>query len=152
MAGQRDFTVDEWSTLQRAMIASGVLVSLDEGKVDQDEMFALQQRLRGTSTSHRSQFIRELASLPTFSTGLQMGTTFADYARPALDTIQAATAIVGKAAPDELAAFRALLVDLAEIVAHANEEGGVLGMGGRTRTPNEGKAVEAVKKALGIAS
>ncbi|MFD9692948.1 hypothetical protein ACFWXO_45185, partial [Kitasatospora sp. NPDC059088] len=50
-------------------------------------------------------------------------------------------------APDELAGYRDLLWEIATVVADANEEGGILGLGARTRVPNEVAAMEAVRAA-----
>ncbi len=150
MAGQADFTPEEWSTLQRAMMACGVMVSLAEGVVDADEIFMLMQKLQVARIAHSSHFIRELAAVPTFSTGLRLGTRYADYAGPGLEAIRSATVIVARKAAGEHAAFCAFLVDVAEAVADANREGGFLGVGAQRRTPNEAAAIAAVRKALGL--
>jgi hypothetical protein len=84
MAGQADFTPDEWMILERATMAAGVIVSLAEGDVDDDEMFALMQGLRGARLGDPNQLVRELAGIPSFATGLRRGTKFADYVGPGL--------------------------------------------------------------------
>ena len=150
MAGQADFTPEEWSTLQRAMMACGVMVSLAEGVVDSDEIFALMQKLRGARIGHANHFIRELAAMPSFSTGLRAGTRYEDYAGPGLDAIRSASAIMSRKAAAEHSAFCTFLVELAEAVADANREGGFLGVGAQRRTPNEAVAIAAVRKALGL--
>lgn len=151
VAGQADFTPDEWATLQRAMMASGVLVSLAEGVVDADEIFALMQKLNGARAGHPNQLIRELADLPSFSTGLRGGTRYSDYRGPGLEAIRSATAMVARKAPAEHPAFCAFLLEVAEAVADANREGGFLGVGGQRRTPNEAAAIEAIRTAMGLA-
>lgn len=150
MAGRRDFTPDEWATMQRAMMASGVLVSLAEGVADDDEIFALAQELRSARFAHRSQLIRELADVPTLNTRLALNTTYASYRDTGLEEIRSATDIVATKAPAELSDLRAFLVHLAEVVADANREGSILGVGAQRRTPNEAAAVEAVKRAMGL--
>jgi uncharacterized membrane protein len=144
---EADFTLDEWQVLQQALMASGVLVSLAEGAVDADEIFALVKKLRDASVMHPRPFIRELAGASTFQTGLRPGTTYADYQRPALEAIQSAVAIVERTASAELPDFRAFLVEIAATVADANKEGGFFGLGARARTRNETTALEAVRKA-----
>jgi uncharacterized membrane protein len=145
--GEADFTADEWATLERALMASGVLVSLAEGVVDADEMYALIRKVRETSTTHPRQFIRELAAACTFTTGLRAGDGFADYEGPALETIRSAAAILAWKAPTEVDGFREFLTEIATVVADANNEGGFFGLGARTRTPHETAAMEAVRKA-----
>jgi uncharacterized membrane protein len=148
--GQADFTTGEWAILQQAMMAAGVLVSLAEGTVDADEIFALIRKLRQASISHPRQFIRALTAASAFSTGLRAGTRYADYEPGALEAIRSATAIVAEKAPAELPGFRAFLAEIAAVVADANKEGGFFGVGARRRTPSEAKAMQAVSRATGL--
>ncbi|MEV0398447.1 DUF1003 domain-containing protein [Actinoallomurus sp. NPDC050550] len=145
--GELDFTPEEWATLEQALMASGVLVSLAEGVVDSEEIFALVTMLREASITHPRRFIRELAAASDFDTRLQAGTVYADYEGPALQAIRSASTIVARTAPAELDDFRAFLVEIATTVADANNEGGFFGLGARPRTPNEAAAIEAVKEA-----
>ena len=147
---EADFTTDEWATLQQAMMASGVLVALAEGVVDADEIFALVKKLRDTSITHPSAFIRGLTAASTFATGLRPGTKYAAYQTPALAAIRSATAILAEKAPAELADFQLLVADIAGVVADANNEGGFFGLGARPRTPHEAAAIRAVRKATGL--
>jgi uncharacterized membrane protein len=149
-AGQADFTPDEWSTLQQAMTASGVLVSLAEGVVDAEEIFALIKKLREASFGHPRRFVRELTATSSFNTGLQPGTRYADYEGPAIEAVRSAAAIVARTAPGELPDFRAFLVEIAEAVANANREGGFFGLGALPRTPKEAAAVEVVRRATDV--
>ena len=145
--GEADFSAGEWATLQHAMMAAGVLVSLAEGTWAADEIFALVRKLREAGTAHPDRFIRELAAASDFRTGLRPGIKYADYRGPALATIRSATAIVAEKAPPELPGFRAFLAEIAAVVADANNEGGFFGLGARPRTPSEAAAMEAVKNA-----
>ncbi|MFE0459488.1 DUF1003 domain-containing protein [Kitasatospora sp. NPDC058965] len=145
--GELDFTPEEWETLGRALMAAGVLVALAEGIADPEEISALVQLLRETGISGQRRFLRELAAASTFETGLHANTRYAEYAGPALATIRAATAIVARTAPGELADFRAFLLEIATVVADANDEGGFLGIGAGPRVPNELAAMAAVRAA-----
>jgi len=145
--GDADYNAEEWAILQQAMMASGVLVSLAEGVVDADEVFALVRKLRETSLTHPNPFIRELAATSTFNTGLRPGNTYADYQRSALEAIRSAAAVVARKSPAQLVDFRAFLSELAATVADANREGGFFGLGARTRTPAEAAAMQAVTRA-----
>jgi hypothetical protein len=153
VAGQADFTPDEWMTMRRAMISAGVLVSLSEGGgADMlDEIFAILQRLRGTRIQGDNQLLRELADIPSFESGLRPGMKVAEYEGSALDLIRSAVAAVQARSPSDLAAFRAFLVELAEVAANAHKEGGVAGMGGVRVTRAEAAAISRVKRAAGAA-
>lgn len=152
MAGKRDFTADEWATMQRAMMAAGVLVSLADGTLDADEIFVLTKELRSARFAHRSQLIHELADVPTLNTRQPMDTTYATFKEPGLEAIRAATDIVTRKAPTELPDFRDFLVRLAEVVADANSKGSILGVGAQRRTPNESSAIEAIRSAVGLSA
>ena len=148
--GQADFTAGGWATLQQAMMAAGVLVSLAQGTGDTGEIIALTSRLRQASISHPRRFIRELTAASAFSTGLSAGARYADYEPAALKAIRSATGIVAEQAPAELPGFRAFLAEIAGVVADANEEGGFFGSGARQRTPAQIAAMHAVSRAAGL--
>jgi hypothetical protein len=150
VAGRQDFTPDEWSTMQRAMMAAGFLVSLADGAVDSVEIFVLTKELRSARFAHRSRLVHELADLPTLDTRLQPGTTYASYREPGLEAIRAATDIVARKAPAELPDYRQFLVRLAESVADANSRGSILGVGAQRRTADEIAAIEAVRGAMSL--
>ncbi|WBP84959.1 DUF1003 domain-containing protein [Kitasatospora cathayae] len=145
--GELDFTPEEWAVLGRALMASGVLVALAEGVADPEEIIAIVKLLREAGTTHPRRFVRELAAASTFDTGLRPDTRYAEYREPALETIRAAARIVAERAPDELDGFRVFLLEIATVVADANEEGGILGLGARSRVPSELAAMEAVRVA-----
>jgi hypothetical protein len=150
VAGEVDFTPDEWMTMQRATIAAGVTVAMSEGGGDDlnEEMFALMQALRGASSGHPNQLVRELAGT-RFSTGLQPGMTGPEYEAGALEAIRSAVAAVGTKAPADLPAYRVFLVELAEMVANAHKEGGFAGIGGIRVTAAEAAAIDKVRQAVG---
>jgi len=151
VAGEANFTRDEWQTMRRAVSVVGVVVSLAEGGGDdmREELFAITQHLRGARMTHANQLVRELAGMP-FQSGLRPGMSPVDYERGALEAVRAATAIVEARASTDLEAFRGFVLELAQVAAHAHREGGFLGMGGVQVTAAEEAAIERVKRAAGI--
>jgi hypothetical protein len=145
--GESDFATSDWETLQRAMMASGVLVALAEGAADPEELHALVAKLREASVTHPDRLIRELAGTSTFTTGLGPGTRYADYEGPALEVIRAAAALLARTAPGQAGVFREFLTEIATEVADANNEGGFFGLGARPRTRHEAAAIRAVMRA-----
>jgi hypothetical protein len=152
MAGQADFSPDEWMTMRSAMMSAGIVVALSEGGGDDmlSEVFAITQRLSGAGRNHPNQLVRELASMAQFQTGMRPGMKRAVYEAEALAAIRTATVLLTTRAPDDLGAFRAFVVDLAEAAANAHKEGGFGGMGGIRVTAAEAAAIARVKKALGL--
>jgi len=153
MAGEADFTADEWVTMRRAMTSAGVIVALSEGGSDDmlSEIFAVTQKLRGAGMTHPNQLVRELASMAHFQSGLRPGMKREAYEKEALEAIREATAAVKAKAPQEdLQAFCEFTVDLAETAANAHKEGGIGRLGGIRVTAAEAAAIGRVKKALGL--
>jgi hypothetical protein len=139
-------------TMRGAMTSAGIVVALSEGGGDDmlSEVFAITQRLSGAGRNHPNQLVRELASMAHFQTGMRPGMKRAVYEEQALTAIRAATALLTTRAPDDLQAFRAFVVDLAEAAANAHKEGGFGGLGGVRVTAAEAAAIGRVKKALGL--
>ena len=136
--------------MQRAMMASALLVSLADGSVDADELFVLGKELRSARFAHRSQLVHELADVPNVDSRPPRGTTYASYRDPGLEAIRSATDFVARKAPEELSDFREFRVRLAEVVADANSKGSVLGVGAQRRTPQEAEAIEAIRGAMSL--
>jgi hypothetical protein len=68
----------------------------------------------------------------------------------ALESLQAAAALVdSRAAPQDAAAYKAMLLAVAARVARAAREGGFLGIGGQQVSAAEAAALETIRLALG---
>jgi hypothetical protein len=152
VAGEADFTPDEWLTMRRAVAAAGVIVSLAEGGGDDvlSEVFAITQHLRRARMGHENRLIRELANMQNFGTGLRPGMRPAEYEGPALEAIRAAAACVVARSPADAAAFRTFLVELGEAAANAHREGGLAGVGGIRVTAAEAAAIARIRRAAGL--
>ncbi|HKF77830.1 MAG TPA: hypothetical protein VKF59_16940 [Candidatus Dormibacteraeota bacterium] len=153
MAGQADFTPDEWVTMRRAMTSAGYIVAWSEGGGAEmlSEILAVTQRISGAGRNHPNQLVRELAAMANVQTGMRPGMRRSQYEEESLAAIRTATALVTTKAPGDLRAFRAFVVELAEAAANAHVEGGLGGFGGVRVTPAEAAAIGRVKKALGLA-
>lgn len=152
MAGEADFTPHEWLTVRRAAIAAGVIVAQSEGGGDDmmTEIFAVQQHLHAARRSP-NQLVRELAAARQFGTGMRPGMRRDEYEEAALETIRSAIQIVAQRAPADLAVFRQLVIQVAEVAANAHEEGGFAGVGGVRVTAAEAAAIARVRRACGLA-
>jgi hypothetical protein len=66
MAGQADFTPDEWVTMRGALMSAGIVVALSEGGGDDmlSEVFAITQRGAATPTSSCASWRRWRTSRP----------------------------------------------------------------------------------------
>jgi hypothetical protein len=141
MASKADFTETEWETLRKGVLGAGVLVSIaDRDFTDSfGEARALAERLSEEHAQSGSQLVRELAT--GRKTGFGLTDTPQEVEAETVEALSSATAILAAKAPDEAAAYRQLVLDVAESVAAA--KGGV--------KPAETEVIDKLKQALGPA-
>jgi hypothetical protein len=118
-----DFTEQEWETLQRGLTGSGMLVSLSDR--DFTDMFgeagAMGKYLAGQQVSASSEVIRELAK--TRSTGFGLTTSPDKVRSETMDALRSSIATLTAKAPDDVEAYRQLVLGLTGAVAGAKGGG-----------------------------
>ena len=137
MAGKTDFTEDEWKNLQQGVTGAGMLVSTAHR--DFTDSFGEASAIAKQLAAHReseSQLVRELAG--THGTGFGLVASRKEVEGP-IDALGSAVAVLGEKAPDELEAYRGLVLDVAKAVAEA--KGGV--------KDEEKAAIEQIRTAVG---
>ena len=141
MATKADFTEDEWETLRKGVTGAGMLVSIGDRDFTDTfgEVGALAKRLSEERKEGQTQLMRELAAGRPSGFGLTASPEEVDA--QTLEALRSATATLAAKAPDEVGAYRQLVLDVAESVADA--KGGV--------KPGETDAIEKIKEALGPA-
>ena len=140
MATKTDFTEQEWEALRKGVSGAGMLVSLSDRDFTDTfgEAGALAKYLSGQQVASSSQLVRELAQGRATGFGL---TASPDKVRAeTMDALQASVATLGAKAPDELEAYRALVLGVAEAVAQAKGGG---------EAPAEGSMIGEIRTALG---
>ena len=140
MAAKSDFTEDEWKDLQQGVTGSGLLVS--SAHRDFTDSFGEASAVAKQLAAHReseSQLVRDLAG--THGTGFGLVASPKEVVEGTIDALGASVAVLGAKAPDELEAYRDLVLDVATAVAEA--KGGV--------KEEEAAAIERIKAALGSA-
>ncbi len=138
MAGKADFTEDEWKELQQGVTGAGMLVSTAHR--DFTDSFGEASTVAKQLAAHReneSQLVRELSG--TRGTGFGLVASPKEVVEGTIDALGAAVAVLGEKAPDELEAYRGLVLDVATAVAGA--KGGV--------KEEEKAAIEKIRAALG---
>ncbi len=138
MAGKTDFTEDEWKDLQQGVTGAGLLVSAAHR--DFTDSFGEASTVAKQLAAHRqseSQLVRELSG--THGTGFGLVASPKEVIQGTIDALGAAVAVLGTKAPDELEAYRGLVLDVATAVAEA--KGGV--------KDEETAAIERITAALG---
>jgi tellurite resistance protein len=140
MAGKTDFTEDEWKELQQGVTGAGLLVSAAHR--DFTDSFGEASTVAKQLAAHReseSQLVRDLSG--THSTGFGLVASPKEVVDGTINALGAAVEVLGTKAPDELEAYRGLVLDVATAVAEA--KGGV--------KDEETAAIERITAALGSA-
>jgi len=139
MASKADFTEEEWETMRKGVAGAGALVSI--GDRDFTDTFgeagALAKRLDREHKEGASELMRELAAGRPAGFGLTASAQKVEA--ETLESLRSATAILAAKAPDEAAAYRQLVLDVADAVANA--KGGI--------KPGETAAIDKLTEALG---
>jgi len=139
MATKSDFTEQEWEALKKGITGSGMLVSLSDRDFTDTfgEVGALAKYLAGQEVSSTSPLVRELAHGRATGFGI---TASPDKVRgETMDALKSSVATLGAKAPDDLEAYRALVLGVSEAVAQA--KGG--------EAPVEESMIAEIRSALG---
>ncbi len=140
MAAKTDFTEDEWKELQQGVTGAGLLVSTAHR--DFTDSFGEAKAVARQLAAHRdseSELVRDLSG--THGTGFGLVASPKEVVEGTMSALGASVALLTQKAPDELEAYRTLVLDVANAVAEA--KGGV--------KEEESAAIERIRGALGTA-
>ena len=139
MATRADFSEDEWKTLQEGITGAGMFVALvDRGFFDSfKEANALAHHLREANQSSGSVLIRDLATGHDRPFG--MSASPQEIEQSTVAALHQAVTLLEAKAPEDLPAYRQLVLDVAQSVAEAAK--GV--------SPQENQALESIRSAVG---
>jgi hypothetical protein len=139
MATRTDFTDDEWKAMQEGITGAGLFVALvDRGFFDSfKEANALAHHLRDAHEHSDSVLVRDLATGHERPFGMSASPDEVEQSTVA--TIKQAVAVLEAKSPEDLPAYRQLVLDVAQSVAEAAK--GV--------SPQENQALEHIRAAVG---
>jgi len=139
MATKADFTEDEWHVLQRGVTGSGVLVSLSDRDLTDSfgEAGAMGKFLAGAQVASASPLVRDLAK--THGTGFGLTASPDKVRAETMEALRTSVATLTAKAPDELDAYRQLVLGLSQAVAET--KGG--------EKPVEATMIGEIREALG---
>ena len=139
MATKADFTEPEWQAMQKGISGAGMLVAIsDPGFFDTfKEASALAKHLAAAHAQSESELVRELATVHGNPFGITASPQ--EVEQGTVDSLHAAVAALEAKAPEDLPAYRKVVLDVAQSVAEAAK--GV--------APTETSAIETVKAAVG---
>jgi hypothetical protein len=119
MATRTDFTDEEWKAMQEGITGAGMYVALaDRGFFDSfKEANALAHHLRDAHEHNDSVLVRDLATGHDRPFGASASPE--EIEQSTVATLQQAVAVLEAKAPEDLAAYRQLVLDVAQSVAEA---------------------------------
>jgi hypothetical protein len=139
MATKADFTAEEWKAMQEGITGAGMFVALvDRGFFDSfKEASALSHHLREAHEHSDSVLVRDLATGHDRPFGMTASPDEVEQSTVA--TLERAVAVLEEKSPEDLPAYRQLVLEVAESVAEAAK--GV--------SPQENMALDRIRAALG---
>jgi hypothetical protein len=123
MATKADFTEEEWETLQKGVTGAGFWMTIaDRSFFDTfKESSAMAKHLAGARKNSESTLVRDLGD--TKGTGFGWRSSPEEIEGETIGALVAAQHILETKAPDELAAYRAFVLEVAQSVGAAAEGG-----------------------------
>jgi hypothetical protein len=142
MATKADFDEQEWDAIQKSVSGAGMLVSLSDRDFTDTfgEAKALGKYLAQHRTESDSALIRDISAIHT--SGFGFGTNQQELESGTMEALRAARAAIAAKAPEDVGAYRDLVLGVAAAVAEAK--------GGGVSDP-ERAAIEKITEALGAA-
>jgi hypothetical protein len=144
MTTKSEFNADEWERVARAPALAGLMVMLADRGGTIRESVALGRAYAEARREGGSELIEQLVASPPQLDPQSVGKPdgLPDQIRDAVRLVEE------KATPEEAEEYRQFVLRLADVVAHAHREGGVLGIGGKEVSPEEQAALDRLASTL----
>jgi hypothetical protein len=139
MATRADFSDQEWQAMQEGVTGAGVYVSLADRRLFDSfkEASALAHHLRDAHEHSDSVLVRDLATGHDRPFGMTASPQ--EIEQSTMAALEQAVAALEAKSPDDLPAYRQLVIDVAESVAAAAQD----------VSPKENQALDRIRAALG---
>lgn len=152
MTTKSEFNAEEWERVARAPALAGLMViTADRGGTIRESL-ALARAYAEARRDGGSELLEQIVAAAPQLDPASMGP--ADQLREQLpERIREAVRIVEeKGTPEEADEYRQFVLRLADVVAHAHKEGGVLGIGGKEVSPEEQAVLDQLARTLETSS
>ena len=149
MTTKSEFNAEEWERIAQAPAYAALMVILADRGGSIRESIALGKAYAAARRDGGDELIEALVSSPPSLNPSEMGRP--DELRTQLPEriAQAVRTVEEKATPDELQHYRDFILRVADTVAHAHKEGGVLGIGGKEVSEEEQAALDELAATIG---
>jgi hypothetical protein len=145
MTTKSEFNGEEWERVARAPALAGVMVALADRGGSFRESLALGKAYAAAKRDEGgSELLQELVASPPSLNRESAGQPdqIPEQIRDAVQLVEQ------KATPEEAEEYRQFILRLADVVAHAHKEGGVLGIGGKEVSAEEQAALDTLSSTL----
>jgi hypothetical protein len=151
MTTKSEFNAEEWDRVAQAPALAALMVMLAERGGAIRESIALGKAYAEARRDAGGELIEQLVSSPPHLDPSSMGQP--DELRSRLpERISGAIVLVDqKATPEESQQYRRFILRVADVVAHAAKEGGVLGIGGKQVSEQEQAVLDDLASKLAVA-
>jgi hypothetical protein len=149
MTTKTEFNAEEWERVAQAPALAGLTVVIADRGGTIRETIALGRAYAEARRDGGSELLGQIGATAPQLDRASIGPP--DQLREQLpERIREAVRIVEeKATPEEAREYREFVMRLADVVAHAHKEGGVLGIGGKEVSPEEQAVLDELASALG---
>jgi hypothetical protein len=149
MTTKSEFNAEEWERIAQAPAFAALMVILADRGGSIRESLALGKAYAAARRDGGDELIEALVSSPPSLNPSEMGRP--DELRTQIPEriAQAVRTVEEKATPDELQQYRDFILRVADTVAHAHKEGGVLGIGGKEVSEEEQAALDELAATIG---
>ena len=145
MTSKSEFNADEWERIARAPALAGVMVALADRGGSFRESLALGKAYAAAKRDEGgSELLQELVAAPPSLDRQTAGQPdqIPEHIKDAVRLVEE------KATPEEAEDYRQFILRLADVVAHAHKEGGVLGIGGKEVSEQEQAVLDDLRGQL----
>jgi hypothetical protein len=151
MPTKADFNADEWATILAGPPAAGMRVAMAERGGTLRESLTIGRAYAEARQEHGESELLDaiVAEQPSINPAESQGESdvpaaLTEKLRQAVETLAA------KGTDTDVDAYKRFIVDLAQRVASAKKEGGVLGIGGKEISDNEQLALDEIAATLNV--
>jgi hypothetical protein len=148
MTRKAEFNAEEWSLVLEGPPVAGMIVTTAHRGGTFREAISMGKAYQEAQKEQSTQLIREIVSArPEFDPKRYKSPE--ELRERGLTRIREAVNLLDKkATPEEVDEYKQFVLDVANTVAHAKKEGGVLGIGGKPVSEEEQKALDEIAQTL----
>src|SRR5688500_3080117 len=148
MTTKSEFNAEEWDRIAQAPALAALMVMVADRGGAIRESIALGKAYTAARQNGSTELVQQLVSAPPRLDPTGMGPP--DQLREQLPQrlTEAIRLVEEKATPEEAEDYRSFILHLADVVAHAHKEGGVLGIGGKEVSAEEQAALDQLRTTL----